>query len=503
MSRYTIKLSEMGTVAEVQAKLFDDFDYEIYDESHRDTLEQRFIRNYYFYEIGQATVQEFIFYLQDYFISNMPYYNHLYQAAEKLKPYENSGYIVTKERNLESLLTNNTDFNLTLDENNNVIIKDVKDSKTRKDIDLKDVINGKVANIIDMLEKENKVSNKDETGTDSVVDRLSNTKDSTKNIDLFKNEQGKESNTKDSNGNVLEKGDNTKDKNETDINKLDTKNTRDLKDVIDGTVKETQTTDENGNVITSDNGTSTTMTGVGTQNIKTNKYDLPDSNQTSGGFLTGVENTENGKRDDSESINTTADNNQTTKNNSKNVNDNISKQQQSQTGTESQTGTVTNTKTGKDKDLFNKTTTNTSKDVLSKDSTVSENTTGTDTLKETTVGDKETTNTKDLNTKQTVDNSVDKKGTNTTDENKTVLKTGNELGSLIDNFNSENDSTKKQNILKEIVNVLDRNDTEKSVTKISGLNSNMADDFVKYKNALLDVDKLVIQNARNLFMLVY
>src|SRR5699024_1703947 len=123
--------------------------------------------------------------------------------------------------------------------------------------------------------------------------------------------------------------------------------------------KETQTTDENGNVITSDKGTSTTKTGVGTQNIKTNKYDLPDSNQTSGGFLTGVENIENGKRDDSESINTTADNNQTTKNNSKNVNDNISKQQQSQTGTESQTGTVTNTKTGQDKDLFNKTTTNT------------------------------------------------------------------------------------------------------------------------------------------------
>lgn len=503
MSRYTIKLSEMGTVDEVQSKLFDGFDYEIYDESHRDTLEKRFIRNYYFYEIGQATVQEFIFYLQDYFISNMPYYNHLYKAAEKLKPYENSGYIVTKERNLESLLTNNTDFNLTLDENNNVIIKDVKDSKTRKDIDFTDVINGKVSNIIDMLEKENKVINKDETGTDSVVDNLSNTKDSTKNIDLFKNEKGKESNTKDSNGNILEQGDNTNDKNETDINKLDTRNTRDLQDVINGTVKETKTISENGNVVTSDTGTSTTNTSVGTQNIQTNKYDLPDSTQTTGGFLTGVENTENGKRDDSESINTTAENTQTTTNNSQNVNDNISKQQQSQTGTESQTGTITNTKTGKNKDLFNKTTTNTSKDVLSKDSTVSENTKGTDTLQETTVVNKETTNTKDLNTTQTVDNSVDKKGKNTTDENKTVLKTGNELGSLIDKFNSENDSNKKQKILKEIINVLDRNDNEKSVTKISGLNSNMADDFVKYKNALLDVDKLVIQNAKNLFMLVY
>lgn len=503
MSRYTIKLSEMGTVDEVQSKLFDGFDYEIYDESHRDTLEKRFIRNYYFYEIGQATVQEFIFYLQDYFISNMPYYNHLYQAAEKLKPYENSGYIVTKERNLESLLTNNTDFNLTLDENNNVIIKDVKDSQTRKDIDFTDVINGKVANIIDILEKENKVMNKDETGTDSVVDNSSNTKDSTKNIDLFKNEKGKESNTKDSNGNILEQGDNTNDKNETDINKLDTRNTRDLQDVINGTVKETKTISENGNVVTSDKGTSTTNTSVGTQNIQTNKYDLPDSTQTTGGFLTGVENTENGKRDDLESLNTTAENTQTTTNNSQNVNDNISKQQQSQTGTESQTGTITNTKTGTNKDLFNKTTTNTSKDVLSKDSTVSENTKGTDTLQETTVVNKETTNTKDLNTTQTVDNSVDKKGTNTTDENKTVLKTGNELGTLIDKFNSENDSNKKQKILKEIINVLDRNDNEKSVTKISGLNSNMADDFVKYKNALLDVDKLVIQNAKHLFMLVY
>lgn len=52
--------------------------YPIYDETHRQALNDKIIRNYYFYEIGSETVAQFRWRMNNALQMIMPYYNHLY-----------------------------------------------------------------------------------------------------------------------------------------------------------------------------------------------------------------------------------------------------------------------------------------------------------------------------------------------------------------------------------------------------------------------------------------
>lgn len=60
------------------------FNYPIYNENHRHTLEEKILRHFYFREIGFETVGMWKFRLQSKFMEIMPYYNDLYRSVEYL-----------------------------------------------------------------------------------------------------------------------------------------------------------------------------------------------------------------------------------------------------------------------------------------------------------------------------------------------------------------------------------------------------------------------------------
>ena len=77
MARYTIELKDV-----VKAHNIFDFKYPFYDEKKRHEFERKFIRHFYFREIGCETIDRFIFYLEDKLNTVLPYYNKLFEAAE-------------------------------------------------------------------------------------------------------------------------------------------------------------------------------------------------------------------------------------------------------------------------------------------------------------------------------------------------------------------------------------------------------------------------------------
>lgn len=54
--------------------------YEIFDESHRDVLNQKICAEFYLREMGQETVDQFVFMLERRMRKIMPYWNQIYQS---------------------------------------------------------------------------------------------------------------------------------------------------------------------------------------------------------------------------------------------------------------------------------------------------------------------------------------------------------------------------------------------------------------------------------------
>lgn len=77
MAEYTI---ELRSVVDHGHNIFD-FAYPFYDESKRHEFEEKFIRHFYFREIGAPTIDRFKFYLQEKMLTVFPYYNELFNAA--------------------------------------------------------------------------------------------------------------------------------------------------------------------------------------------------------------------------------------------------------------------------------------------------------------------------------------------------------------------------------------------------------------------------------------
>lgn len=75
--------------------------YPIFDESYRQTLNDKIIRHYYFREIGQETVARFRWYMDATMRENMPYFNQLYDSLNLIvDPVTNVRYTYNDVFNL-------------------------------------------------------------------------------------------------------------------------------------------------------------------------------------------------------------------------------------------------------------------------------------------------------------------------------------------------------------------------------------------------------------------
>ena len=99
MAEYTI---ELRSIIESGINIFD-FPYEFYNEEKRREFEQKFIRHFYFREIGCETVDRFKWYLEDKMQTVFPYYNELFKSASiEYDILDNYKLTETYTRNIEN-----------------------------------------------------------------------------------------------------------------------------------------------------------------------------------------------------------------------------------------------------------------------------------------------------------------------------------------------------------------------------------------------------------------
>lgn len=105
---YTIELRE---IVENNIEIFD-FDYPLFDESYRKTLQEHFIEHFYFSEIGFETIARFKERLKIKFNTIMPYWNKFFYA-DSLEQRILNNYDVTEEyeRTLKSNYSGNSASN--------------------------------------------------------------------------------------------------------------------------------------------------------------------------------------------------------------------------------------------------------------------------------------------------------------------------------------------------------------------------------------------------------
>lgn len=126
-------LSKTPEIIEKARPLIFDFDYPIFDEEYRKTLETKILKHYYTTEIGFEVVGLWKLYLDEKLNLIMPYYNQLYQSALlKIEPLIN---IKNETTHNESANENNSQQNSTNDtttenETNNQTVTDTKNSNS-------------------------------------------------------------------------------------------------------------------------------------------------------------------------------------------------------------------------------------------------------------------------------------------------------------------------------------------------------------------------------------
>ena len=77
MANYTIELKDIVACG---YNIFD-FPYDFYDEKKRKEFEEKFIRHFYFREIGAETIDRFKMYLRDKMDTVFPYYNEMFKTT--------------------------------------------------------------------------------------------------------------------------------------------------------------------------------------------------------------------------------------------------------------------------------------------------------------------------------------------------------------------------------------------------------------------------------------
>lgn len=108
MAQYTLELREIVKNKDI----FKSINYELYNDDYKQTFEEKFIKRYYFREIGCETVGRFLIYLETVLNEIMPYYTRLYKTTTyKYDPLLNYDLIeeVTREIVGENTTTSLTD----------------------------------------------------------------------------------------------------------------------------------------------------------------------------------------------------------------------------------------------------------------------------------------------------------------------------------------------------------------------------------------------------------
>lgn len=129
----SVGLSKTLEIIEKARPLIFDFDYPIFDEEYRKTLETKILKHYYTMEIGFEVVGLWKLHLDEKMNLIMPYYNQLYQSALlKIEPLIN---IKNETTHNETANENNSQQNTTNDtttenETNNQTVTDTKNSNS-------------------------------------------------------------------------------------------------------------------------------------------------------------------------------------------------------------------------------------------------------------------------------------------------------------------------------------------------------------------------------------
>lgn len=103
----SVGLSQSSVVIEKSLDKVFNFDFPIFDEMYRKTLETKIIKHYYFREIGFETVGLWQFYLDERLNLIMPYYNKLYTAfLKEIDPLSNYSLMKTSNNKSDSKTDN-------------------------------------------------------------------------------------------------------------------------------------------------------------------------------------------------------------------------------------------------------------------------------------------------------------------------------------------------------------------------------------------------------------
>ncbi|MBQ8998890.1 MAG: hypothetical protein IJ086_09435 [Clostridium sp.] len=107
MAQYTLELREI-----IKSKnIFNSINYELYNNDYKPIFEEKFIKRYYFREIGCETVGRFLIYLETMLNEIMPYYTRLYKTTTyKYDPLLNYDLI---EETTREIVGENTTTSLT------------------------------------------------------------------------------------------------------------------------------------------------------------------------------------------------------------------------------------------------------------------------------------------------------------------------------------------------------------------------------------------------------
>lgn len=186
--------SKTAEIIEIARPKIFDFDFPIYDESYRNILETKILRNYYFDEIGFETYGRFKMALENKLNLIMPYYNDLYKsAAFEYDPLRTVDYTEDHKGKSNGTGNDNRTVDLTDANTGTQTNKDVGNNWTKfsdtpqggtSQIDLASdayLTNATLDKIDDTVTRTDNLTHK-QTGTDKLARNFNNTDEYVKHI---------------------------------------------------------------------------------------------------------------------------------------------------------------------------------------------------------------------------------------------------------------------------------------------------------------------------------
>ena len=96
--KYNPGYNDVDNIIEFARKKIFDFQYPIFDDNYKKTLETKIIKHYYFREIGAESYGQWKFWLNREMNEIMPYFNQLYKSELlEFNPFYNSEKVITRD----------------------------------------------------------------------------------------------------------------------------------------------------------------------------------------------------------------------------------------------------------------------------------------------------------------------------------------------------------------------------------------------------------------------